>query len=144
MTSDDRTHVGCAHCGATNRIPTARLRDDPVCGQCGASLLTGQPVELTDASFDRFARASDLPLIVDFWAPWCGPCRSMAPHFERAAAQLKGRAIFVKVNSDDNPQVATRYGIRSIPTLVKLQQGRELDRSSGGRPAEQIAAWATA
>jgi thioredoxin 2 len=144
MTADDRTHVGCAQCGATNRIPAARLRDDPVCGKCGAPLLSGQPVELTDASFDAFARAADLPLVVDFWAPWCGPCQSMAPHFARAAAQLKGRAIFVKVNSDDNPQTASRYGIRSIPTLVKLRQGREVDRSSGARPAEQIAAWASA
>ena len=134
-------HVPSPPCGATNRVPAARLGEDPVCGRCGAELLSGQPVELTDADFDRVTQASGLPVVVDFWAPWCGPCRQMAPQFAQAAAQLKGRALFVKVNSDDNPRTSARFGIRSIPTMVKLSGGRELDRISGARPAAQIAAW---
>jgi thioredoxin 2 len=136
------THVACAQCGATNRVPASRLGADPVCGRCGTELASGAPIELTDANFERFAQATELPLVVDFWAPWCGPCRSMAPQFELAAQRLKGRVLFVKVNSDDNPQTAARYGIRSIPTLVKLQRGQERSRASGARPAEQIVAWA--
>jgi thioredoxin 2 len=136
------THVACPHCGATNRVPAARLGDDPVCGRCGQALLDGQPVELSDANFDRVVEHSDLPVVVDFWAPWCGPCRQMAPQFEQAAGTLKGRALLVKVNSDDNPRTASRFGIRSIPTLVKLQRGQEVARVAGARPAGQIVQFA--
>jgi thioredoxin 2 len=136
------THVACRHCGAVNRIPAARLVDDPVCGRCGRALLDGQPVELSDANFDQVVERSDLPVVVDFWAPWCGPCRQMAPQFEQAAGTLKGRALLVKVNSDDNPRTASRFGIRSIPTLVKLQHGREVARVAGARPAGQIVQFA--
>jgi thioredoxin 2 len=136
------THVACPHCGAVNRIPAARLGDDPVCGRCGQALLDGQPVELSDANFDQVVERSDLPVVVDFWAPWCGPCRQMAPQFEQAAGTLKGRALLVKVNSDDNPRTASRFGIRSIPTLVKLQHGREVARVAGARPAGQIVQFA--
>lgn len=136
------THVGCAHCGATNRVPAERLREDPVCGRCGQALLDGHPVELSDANFDAVVAASDLPVVVDFWAPWCGPCRQMAPQFEQAARSLKGRALLVKVNSDDNPHTASRFGIRSIPTLVKLQRGDEVARVAGARPAGQIVQFA--
>jgi len=136
------SHVACPHCGATNRIPTARLGDDPVCGRCGQPLLDGQPIELSDANFDQIVEHSDLPVVVDFWAPWCGPCRQMAPQFEQAARTLKGKALLVKVNSDDNPRTASRFGIRSIPTLVKLDHGRELTRVAGARPAGQIVQFA--
>jgi thioredoxin 2 len=142
--SADTTHVSCTHCGATNRIPSARLGDDPVCGRCGQALLDGRPVELGDADFDRVVAASGLPVVVDFWAPWCGPCRQMAPQFEQAARTLKGRALLVKVNSDDSPRTASRFGIRSIPTLVKLQQGKEVGRLAGARPAGQIVQFAQA
>ena len=138
----DALHITCAHCAATNRVPAARLGDDPTCGRCGQGLLTGQPVELTDANFEAVVSKTDLPVVVDFWAPWCGPCRMMAPAFEQAAGQLKGRALLVKVNSDDNPHTASRFGIRSIPTLVKLDHGRELSRRSGALPAGQIVAFA--
>ncbi len=138
------THVACPHCAATNRIPTDRLADDPVCGRCGQALLDGQPVELSDANFDKVVAASDLPVVVDFWAPWCGPCRQMAPQFEQAARTLKGKALFVKLNSDDNPQTSTRFGVRSIPTLVKLQRGNEVARVAGARPAGQIVTFAQA
>jgi thioredoxin 2 len=137
----DPTHIACAACGATNRVPAARLGDDPTCGRCGQPLLAGEPIELTDATFDAYVGKSDLPVVVDFWAPWCGPCRMMAPAFEQAAGQLKGRAVLVKVNSDDNPQVAARFGIRSIPTLVRLERGREVQRRSGALPAGQIVAF---
>ena len=136
------SHVACAHCGATNRVPAERLREDPVCGRCGQALLDGHPVELSDANFDAVVAASDLPVVVDFWAPWCGPCRQMAPQFEQAARSLKGRALLVKVNSDDNPHTASRFGIRSIPTLVKLQRGDEVARVAGARPAGQIVQFA--
>ena len=138
----DALHITCAHCAATNRVPAARLGDDPTCGRCGQGLLTGEPVELTDANFEAVVGKTDLPVVVDFWAPWCGPCRMMAPAFEQAAGQLKGRALLVKVNSDDNPHTASRFGIRSIPTLVKLDHGRELSRRSGALPAGQIVAFA--
>jgi thioredoxin 2 len=136
------THIACAHCGALNRIPDQRLGEDPHCGQCREPLLNGSPLELTDANFDRFASRTELPVVVDFWAPWCGPCRMMAPAFEQAAAALKGKAVLVKVNSDDNPQLAARYGIRSIPTLVRLNGGQESARQSGALPTGQIVAFA--
>jgi thioredoxin 2 len=135
-------HIACAHCGTTNRVPDARTADDPVCGRCGRELLHGGPVELTDANFAQVTAATELPVVVDFWAPWCGPCRMMAPQFEQAARELKGRALFVKVNSDDNPQTASRFGIRSIPTLVRLSSGREVERTSGALPKGRIVAFA--
>jgi thioredoxin 2 len=137
-------HIGCPHCGATNRVPAARLAEQPVCGRCGQALTDGGPVELGDAEFDAVVAASPLPVLVDFWAPWCGPCRAMAPAFEQAGRQLQGRALLVKVNSDDNPRLSARFAIRSIPTLVRLDRGRETDRQSGALPAAQIVAFARA
>ncbi len=136
--NSDSPHVACPKCGATNRVPAQRLGEDPVCGRCGSALLDGQPLELVDANFDKVVAATDLPVVVDFWAPWCGPCQQMAPQFAQAAGTLKGKALLVKVNSDDNPRTAARFGIRSIPTLVKLQRGSEVSRLSGARQAGQI------
>jgi thioredoxin 2 len=140
--NDARIHLPCPHCSATNRLPAARIDEAPTCGKCGQPLLQGQPLELNDETFDAVVAATRLPVLVDFWAAWCGPCRMMAPAFEQAAAQLKGRALLVKVNSDDSPELSQRYGIRSIPTLVRLQQGRETGRQSGAIPASAIVALA--
>jgi thioredoxin 2 len=139
---ENRILTHCPHCNATNRLPAERITDAPVCGRCGKPLLAGQPLELNDANFDSVAMASEQPLLVDFWAPWCGPCRMMAPAFEQAGKTLAGRALLVKVNSDENPQLSARFGIRSIPTLVRIDQGRETARQSGAVPAAAIVAMA--
>jgi thioredoxin 2 len=135
--------VVCAHCATKNRIAGHRLADHPLCGRCGRGLLDGQPVELTDDNFEAVTAGTELPVVVDFWAPWCGPCRAMAPQFESAASALRGRALLVKVNSDDNPNTAARFGIRSIPTLVRLARGREVARQSGALPAAQVVRFAS-
>ena len=140
----DTLHVACPHCGATNRLPAGRIDEAPVCGRCGKELLQGQPLELTDANFDAVVGATRRPVLVDFWAPWCGPCRMMAPAFEQAGRQLGARALLVKVNSDDNPALSQRYGIRSIPTLLRLDGGRETKRQSGAVSAGAIVALAGA
>ena len=139
----DTHHIPCIHCGAVNRLPTTRLGDDPDCGRCHRPLLAGGVVELDDRNFETFVRQSSLPVLVDFWAPWCGPCRQMAPQFAAAAQQLKGRALLAKVNSDDSPETSARFAIRSIPTMVRLQGGVEQRRQSGVLPAAQIVALAS-
>jgi thioredoxin 2 len=138
MNEDTRLHASCPHCGATNRVPAARIDERPACGRCGQPLLDGQVLTLSDADFDAIAMATDRPLIVDFWAAWCGPCQMMAPAFKQAAQQLGQGALLVKVDTDANPQLAQRFAIRSIPTLVKIVQGREVARRSGAQPAGAI------
>jgi thioredoxin 2 len=133
--------ITCPHCLTKNRVPNERATQDPVCGKCGQALLSGEVVELTDANFDAVVAGAELPVLVDFWAPWCGPCRQMAPQFALAAKQLKGQVLLVKVNSDASPQLSQRFGIRSIPTLLQLQQGKELQRMSGALQAPQIVGW---
>lgn len=135
--------VACAHCGAANRVPASRLVDDPQCGRCHRPLFDGHPVALDDSNFDAFVDRTTLPVVVDFWAAWCGPCRMMAPQFEQAARALKGRALLVKVDSDASPQLSARFAIRSIPTLLRLEGGREAARSSGALPMAQIVAFAS-
>ena len=124
-------HIPCTECNAINRLPNERLTDDPKCGKCGATLLSGSPVELTSANFANITGKSDLPVVVDFWAPWCGPCKMMAPAFEQAAAKFGTDAVLAKLNTENEPGIGAQYNIRSIPTLMVFKHGREAARQSG-------------
>lgn len=137
-------HIVCPHCHAVNRLPVERLAEVPDCGRCHRALFTGHPVPLTAADFDRHASRNDVPLLVDFWAPWCGPCRMMAPAFEQAAAQLEPHFRLAKVNTDEEQALGARYGIRSIPTLALFRGGREVARQAGAMGAADIVRWARA
>lgn len=137
----DSIHAVCPHCGKTNRLPAQRAAERPDCGACGQPLFAGKPVEMDDARFDDYLRRTDLPVVVDFWASWCGPCRTMAPQFEQAASKLAGRVQFLKVDSDANPQLSQRYQVRSIPTLALFRNGQEVRRTAGAMSAAQIEAW---
>jgi len=132
----------CPKCLALNRVLPGRLDSGPVCGKCRTLLLSPHPVVLTAANFDVFTAKSGLPVLVDFWAPWCAPCRSMAPAFEQAAAMLHPRVILAKCDTQEEQGIASRFGIQSIPTLVLFQGGREKARASGARSAADIVAWA--
>ncbi len=134
-------HIACAHCGATNRVPPERRQEAPTCGRCGHALLPAEPVVLTDARVDAVLGRTELPVLIDIWAPWCGPCRMMAPHFAQVAADWQGRVLFAKLDSDENPQTSARLGIRSIPTLALFVGGREVARQSGAMTAPQLDAW---
>jgi len=135
-------HVVCPHCDAVNRVPVGRLGGDPKCGQCHRPLYSGSPVPLDEQRFARHLGRSDVPLLVDFWAPWCGPCRMMAPAFEAAARELEPRVRLVKVNTEENQGLAGRLGIRSIPTLALFRGGSEVARTAGAMDTQRIVAWA--
>ncbi|HMM77297.1 MAG TPA: thioredoxin TrxC [Gammaproteobacteria bacterium] len=137
----DSVHVVCPHCTTANRVPVARLGEQPSCGKCKRKLFEGQPLVLNRANFERHLTASDLPLVVDFWAPWCGPCRQMAPAFEAAAATLEPHYRLAKLNTDDEGELAGRYGIRSIPTLIVFKGGREVARQAGALQAGSLVEW---
>ena len=134
----------CPHCDALNRVPAERLAEQPRCGACKRPLFDGHPVALTEAGFRRHLRQSGVPLLVDFWASWCGPCQAMAPAFEAAASRLEPRMRLVKVSTEEAPALAAELGISSIPTLALFAGGREVARQAGALPANRIVAWAEA
>ncbi len=140
----DTCQIVCGSCGRINRLPTARAPDGARCGACHQPMFTGHPIEVDEDGFGRHVANSDIPVLVDVWAPWCGPCRAMAPMFERAASELEPEVRVLKLNADEAPGVSSQLRISGIPTLLLMRGGREISRQSGAMDARSIVAWTKA
>ncbi len=141
MTNAIPVQVVCPDCGAVNRVPSNKLREVPLCGKCRSKLISGRPIVANDQNFSRFTDKTGLPVVVDFWAPWCAPCRQFAPVLEQVAAEMATQVSFIKLDTQANPQTAARLQIRSIPTLMVFHHGREVARVSGALPKAQFQQW---
>jgi len=141
MSEQQSSHVVCPHCSAVNRIPNNRLADGPNCGKCKQPLFTGEPQNLTQATMAKVIANSDLPVVVDFWAPWCGPCQMMGPIFSKMTSELEPYVRMTKVNTEQEQQLGAQFGIRSIPTLAIFKNGKEVARQSGVLQPAQLKAW---
>ena len=133
--------LSCFDCGQVNRVPEEKLGSGPKCGTCSAPLMPGKAIEVDAATLAKASRVDEVPLVVDFWAPWCGPCRMMGPEFSKAAGQLRSEARLVKLNTEAHPEPSARLGIRGIPTMIAYAAGRETKRQSGAASAAQIVTW---
>ncbi|MEJ2044502.1 MAG: thioredoxin TrxC [Reinekea sp.] len=134
-------NVTCAHCATVNRVPKDRAIEQAICGHCKQQLISYRPVTVTEKNFDAIVMKSDLPVVLDFWASWCGPCVQFSPVFEQAASGWEPRARFVKVDADATPALSQRLGIRSIPTIILFHKGKEVERRSGAMPPQMFDQW---
>jgi len=134
-------HIVCPKCNGINRVPTSRLGDKPACGKCHSPVLDGKPVNLSGQNFDRFIGRNDLPVVVDFWAAWCGPCKMMAPVFSQVSSEMASRMRFAKVDTEQSQDIAARYNIRSIPTMILFKNGKEIDRVAGAMDQNALKRW---